>query len=379
MTRSKYKGAAMFLAMAHCISAIGYNAVVLHGPGVPFSISYGWGIEGGQQVGHSNIFLTGGSHALLWSGSPQSLVNLHPAGFHNSFAMGADGGRQIGYAEMENPFRQNAILWSGSAQSYVNLHPAGFWHSAGLGIGGGVQVGGGTLQPEPHGSPRALLWRGTAESVVDLHPSGITGASTAYDTDGVQQVGAVGMGGPFHAALWEGTRESFINLNPPGADSSWAYSVANGEQAGYAGFSGQPRISAVVWHGSAQSFVSLNPGAGWGSKLFATNGIQQAGLAAAPGPSPIHAAVWSGTANSMIDLHAFLPPQFRGAGEHSEAMGIDEFGNVVGWAIDLGTNGGARAVMWVVPEPATVVALSLWLCALAARRRKAKASRSNFD
>ncbi|MCW5946357.1 MAG: PEP-CTERM sorting domain-containing protein, partial [Fimbriimonadales bacterium] len=212
-----------------------------------------------------------------------------------------------------------------------------------------------------------LLWRGTAESVVDLDPGGSSTRSTAYDTAGFQQVGAVSFGGPFHAALWSGTPESFVDLNPPGATSSWAYSVANGQQAGEAAFSGNGH--AVVWHGTAESFVDLNPGPGWGSQLFGTNGSQQVGFAVTAGFGR-RAAVWSGTPESYLDLHQFLPPQFQGEGRHSEAMGIDEFGNIVGWARELGPNGGHRAVMWVVPEPGTIGAFAAGLFALAIRRRR---------
>lgn len=283
--------------------------------------------------------------------------------------MAASDGKQIGHGEFENPFQQHALMWSGSAASYVNLHPAGFWHSAGRGIGGSQQVGYG-IRDQFFGNRTALLWHGTAESVVDLHPASAPGDSEANDTDGVQQVGAVGMGGPFHAALWTGTAESFVDLNPPGATSSWAYSVANGQQAGYIGTGGT--LHAALWRSSPGSVVDLNPGPDWGSIAYATNGAQQVGAAATAGFGR-RAAVWSGTPESYLDLHQFLPPEYFGEFNYSEAKGIDEFGNIVGWAVENMPDGfRSRAVLWVVPEPGTVLALSAGLLALALQRRSTK-------
>ncbi|MBA3725034.1 MAG: hypothetical protein H0W86_00945 [Armatimonadetes bacterium] len=52
----------------------------------------------GQQVGHTNTFLVGPSHALLWSGTAESFVDLHPKGWGASYAMAASGGEAGGLA-----------------------------------------------------------------------------------------------------------------------------------------------------------------------------------------------------------------------------------------------------------------------------------------
>jgi hypothetical protein len=49
MIQSRRKTAVTLALLAVHAYAIGYNAVVLHGPGVPFSTSYGWGIGGGNK------------------------------------------------------------------------------------------------------------------------------------------------------------------------------------------------------------------------------------------------------------------------------------------------------------------------------------------
>lgn len=50
MIKSQHKAAATVLALTCSASACAYNAIVLHGPGVPFSVSYGWGIGGGNRL-----------------------------------------------------------------------------------------------------------------------------------------------------------------------------------------------------------------------------------------------------------------------------------------------------------------------------------------
>jgi hypothetical protein len=56
-------------------------------------------------------------------------------------------------------------------------------------------------------------------------------------------------------------------------------------------------------------------------------------------------------------------------------MGIDEFGNIVGWAADLDDGGRAKAILWrPVPESTGALALGglLLLFALRGRRRCAQ-------
>jgi len=203
----------------------------------------------------------------------------------------------------------------------------------------------------------ALLWSGTPESAVSLNPEGAE-KSLAYATDGKQQVGIAGGLGDRRAALWSGTAESYVNLHPKGYIISEAYGAGEGIQAGYAS---SGNAHAVLWRGSAQSVVDLNPGPNedWGSRAFATNGEIQVGLASNNGPTL--AALWGGTPESYLNLHQFLPEQFQGSGESSEARGIDSAGNIVGWAADT-TTGRAKAVLWVpVPEPSSWLAIGLGL------------------
>lgn len=313
-------------------------------------------------MGHSNIFLSGPSHAIMWSGSPESLVDLHPAGFDSSYAMGAGGGRQVGFREVWQPqVRSFATMWSGSAASWVDLHPSQYLQSRAYDVEGDQQVGAGAYA-NATSATHALLWNGTAASAVNLNPATYD-YSQAYATDGVQQVGYVGRWAQsgWRIALWQGSPESFVDLTPSGIDTVEVFGVGGGKQVGYGGFSGGAH--ALMWN-SSSVYVDLNPGPGWGSVARATNGTRQVGYAGGNATNfAQHAAAWSGSAQSFEDFHLLLPSQFHGEGEYSWANGVDEFGNVSGWAWDI-QRGGYSAILWrPVPEPspATMLATGLLL------------------
>jgi hypothetical protein len=84
----------------------------------------------------------------------------------------------------------------------------------------------------------------------------------------------------------------------------------------------------------------------------------------------LRATVWNGSRESIFDLHNLLPSQFIGIGAESRAMGIDEFGNIVGWAADLKDGGRQKAILWrPIPEPNSGNVVSALTILLIARRR----------
>ena len=157
-----------------------YIFIDLHPSG--FTDSRALAVSDGQQVGYTG---TPPPHerALLWTGSPDSVVDLHPSGFTSSVAVGVSGGQQVGLGLIIS--RSHALLWTGSADSVVDLHPSGFSDSLALGVSAGQQVGYGT---DPDGFEHALLWTGSADSVVDLHtflpPEFTESQATGIDADG---------------------------------------------------------------------------------------------------------------------------------------------------------------------------------------------------
>ncbi len=195
-------------------------------------------------------------HAALWSGTPESRVDLNPAWAELSEARAVWGHEQVGVASTNEPNSGRASLWHGSSASYVNLHPAGAVRSEARAVAAGQQ-GGFVEYPHPMAGTiwHAALWSGTPESFVDLNPPGAS-QSVLYGMSPGQQVGAatlVGIGG--HAGYWTGTPESFVDLHPAGAGMSSASGTVGSAQVGFATFAVG---SAVIWFGSAESVVNLH-------------------------------------------------------------------------------------------------------------------------
>jgi hypothetical protein len=206
--------------------------------------SYAFGASGTQQVGHG--FGSNFEHALLWTGSAASAVDLHPTNLPITFSTAAatDGQHQVGQGWGLDPAGNrdwahgHALLWSGSATSAVDLNPPGFYASNAYGVRNGKQIGDGvTTNNELH----ALLWSGTAASVVDLHlllPNSF-GSSTAYSIDDAGDVFGVGFNytdGQYHAVEWLPTPALSGDFNSDGKVDAADYVVwrkSNGSQSGY--------------------------------------------------------------------------------------------------------------------------------------------------
>jgi len=103
--------------------------VDLHPTG--FCSSGAYDVSGGQQVGNiSPDCFTVHLNATLWSGTAQSYINLHPSWFDGSDALCISGGQQVGYGlwpVYKPPYSYivyHALLWSGTPGSCVDLHPS---------------------------------------------------------------------------------------------------------------------------------------------------------------------------------------------------------------------------------------------------------------
>lgn len=272
------------------------------GPGVSsnyplgYQTSTAYAIYGNQEVGMGISNVDGQQHALLWTGTAASVVDLSagPAGI--GYATATDGAQQVGV--VSGAIGGDAALWSGTAASFVNLNPSGYDQSYALGVYGGLQVGYGN----PHGSTfNALLWRGTASSVTVL------------------------------------------------AAHAEAMGISRGQVVGLTG--NTPRAQdAAIWNlGTPGSFLDVGPATTTASELRATNGTQQVGdysmQLGSDGSLPLdhHAAVWTGTAAS------FQPLPVPQGDNYSIAYSIDGGGNIVGVA-GVENNGNAQGlvpVMWV--------------------------------
>ena len=251
-------------------------------------------------MGYGSLADSGGSHALLWTGSAESVVDLHPAGFQVSSANAASGGKQGGYGNVGGV--DHAVIWSGHAETVVDLHPSAYEYSFIMDMSGDRQVGWGKYSTERH----ALMWSGSAGSVTDLHPQGYTD-SLALGVSGTEVVGHAQSNddGELHALLWEGEGTP-VDLHPEWAELSSATGVGYGVQVGWARVAGAPLL---------------------------------------PGNCSVdHAVRWDGTAESAIDLHDFLPGEW----DTSRADGVDEYGNIIGRARPMLGDSlqSDRAVLW---------------------------------
>lgn len=330
---------------AICAPAAEYNAVILHPNSADGSIAYA--VNGDLQVG--TTVTSSAPFATVWFGSSQDLTMLHDMG---SQAYDIHGNQAVGYAT-DLTALPRAALWTQSTQeSLVWLHPAGFVTSQANAVHGSSQVGRG--EEVLNGPSRALLWHGTADSVVNLHPQEFY-ISVAHDVYGDQQVG-VGrletIATSRRALLWNGSAQNAVLLHPDDylwseAKAIWAdYQAGRAVTTSYHG-------KAVIWHGTAESMIDLTPFSSSSSAIEGAWDDYQVGWAKI-GPD-YHAIVWQGTAESAFDLHSLLPDGYI----DSYAIGVDQFGNIVGRAVHESNPSYSHAVLWAIPEPSTLLLLGL--------------------
>ncbi len=327
-----------------------WTAIPLH-PASGFTDSFVRGISSGQQVGQAHD----GSnyHAVRWTGSPGSLIDLNPIGATASRALGSWGSRQVGVATFG--FTENAALWTGTAASFLNLHPAtGYSSSEAWAIKGDLIVGGVDLSTS--GPAYAARWTMTSPTTAtfdEMHPGPAYMNSFALGTDGISAVGqATTTGGATHAAHWVLTSEFFTDLNPSGSSYSVARDVEGLVQIGEVNVGSAPH--AAMWTGTTASFTDLNPPIAGGSTLYDIDGGYEVGNAFVGGS--YKAGIWSSTAASFVNLHAFLPPSTYSSSE-ARAVWTDGATVYVAGSAFRTEFSRSEAMLWVLPEPASILCL----------------------
>ena len=366
MNQRNFLGALLALGVLAGGARAQYMATILNPP--PFDAA-ALGAAGGKQVGGVSPF--GTSHALLWSGSAASAVDLHPAGFDYSYARGISGGSQVGDGFEATSSQNHALLWSGSAASAVDLHPAGFNYSSAQAVSGGFQVGSGEVAG---GNFHGLLWAGSAGSVVDLHPTGFDD-SFASGIFGSFQVGSGTESTTLesHALLWSGSAVSAVDLHPLTGFINTGASAINSSQIVGRGLTTTGDSHALLWDATTYGLTDLNPTGITDSRGFGVFGGFQvgSGTGVVTGGDE-HAFLWAGSAASAVDLHGFLtglPVSLVS----SEAFGRDSNGDIVGRGFDSG--GNVYALLWKstassAPEPSPVGLLVLGGLVIVRRRRQ---------
>jgi hypothetical protein len=315
---SYYDNIQIPFASPHAMVLNGGVAVDLHPTSLPPDSPY-FGVPGALTNTRSRVFSTDGitqvgdfiNTAVLWTGTPDSMINLHPPGYTNSAALATNGGQQAGWATttasngghrgVQQTFNvQHAILWRGSAANFTDLHIPNFDGSIATSLNGAFQ--GGYAINASNGQTQALLWAGSAASVINLHPQ----IYTSSNVNGVWMNGtAVGVG----TVVKSGKAITSTD-------------------------------HAVLWFGSAKNFVDLNPAGYTMSRALSLNAVNQVGWGTINAHD--HAIVWSGTAASAVDLNQFLPAGFTDA----MAVEIDAAGNILANA--LGSDGVWHPVVFLV-------------------------------
>jgi hypothetical protein len=327
------------------------------------------------QVGYSSV--AGTNHAGMWSGTAQSFVDLHPAGYTLSYGTAAGAGTQAGWvkgpATGENT---HAALWFDSAASMVDLHPAGGFTHSYVSAAAGNQQAGNVL--DANEKSYAFLWTSSAASAVNLHPAGFD-QSDVYGMSATQQVGyAEEADSNTHAMFWSGTAASAVDLTPVTTGlGGWLHGTAGNQQVGAVYDRNAPpgavTVRAAMWSGTPDSIVDLTTtpqGATWTySDVLATNGTQQVGeVEMSPGFWPI-GFLWSGSADSAVNLEQFVPDEYF----YVRPLAILDDGTIYGTAnylVEGGSKAHPFALVPTVPEPATAGALAL-IVGLALCRRGA--------
>ncbi len=319
-----------------------------------------YGVDEGVQAGFGRGTLTGdGVHALLWSGTANSVIDIHPLGiyeptgvpFSGSFLYGAGGGQQVGFVIAGQ--QDVATVWSGTSASAVFLGTPDMVTSQALGTDGVRQVGQARINDPFNGLvTHAFAWSGTAESATDIHPD-FAFESFANRVRGNMAAGtAASPDGFYNAVLWTSISPPIaVNLHPLDYFETVATDVNGTQVVGYGYPDGSPN-HALLWNTDLEGPVDIHPDGYFSSFLIATNGTQQVGLASTPrdgdGNNNEHAMVWSSTSQSAVDLHLILTqtyPQFT----DSRANGIDAAGNIYGNATVSGTN--YTPVRWTPVAP----------------------------
>lgn len=279
------------------------------------------------------------SRSILWS--PRMATRAYSLSMPNaprSIVYGLGLGMQVGV--LESPQGRRAVLWRGSPTSMVNLHPDHIqWTGSEARATDGVyQVG--TLWGS-NGRTSGAIWSGNAGTLRLLQREMAT-ATQAADMKNRLVAGSSTINGRFRATSWAVSDLRVIDWHPASAVASMARATDGRRLGGYTSGGGLPTRAALFPVPGA--LVDLHPTTAHSSIVLGMSGNLQVGNVYRPDSTPL-AVVWTGTRASMRSLHSLVRmPGLQG----TSAYGVftDGFGNayVVGSA--YARNGLTQAVWW---------------------------------
>jgi hypothetical protein len=335
------------------------------------------GLSGAQQFGNVGFPSatapgTTENHAVLWSGDANGFTDL---GVGTATAVG--DGQQVGF----DAFGQ-AALWTGTPESFVNLNPAGWNTSAASGVGGGQQVGVANQQRvcgEKKGGCgsgtytvfQPFMWTGSAASAIDLHPAGYT-SSQARATNGVQQAGFGWVNNAAqiprrHALVWSGSAASVVDLNqfmPLGFTDAAATGIdAAGNVVGWAvkgSANGTASTHAVMWTPS-EAAPNFSQGVGLSqSSVVAGDSVQVNVTLSQPAPAGgALVTLTSNNAAASVPASVLVPAGLTSASFNVQTNPVTTFVTATLTATYGTIPSTQTARLVVAPPPATVDTVSI--------------------
>src|SRR5262245_41653850 len=176
MSNSRLRATTTLAALLASRAAADWTVTSLHPPGASRSLA--WAVSDGQQVGRASV--GGNAHASLWTGSAASWVDLTPAGSSWSECYDVRAGRQVG-SFASGGIR--ACFWSGTPESVVELHPDEASESYAFCVLDGLYGGCAAL---PSGLS-SLLWIDEQGASIELPAQGSI-RRVCYCTSGAERV-----------------------------------------------------------------------------------------------------------------------------------------------------------------------------------------------
>jgi probable HAF family extracellular repeat protein len=298
--------------------------------------------EAGQVTGWSTT-ATGEQHGFRWTagGGMVDLGTLPSSTFIQPFGIN-DQGDIVGEDDLTSG-SQRAVLWPAGGGIH-DLGTLGGPSAIALGINNqGEVVGFSTLASG--GPTHGFVWtaqggmkdvgtfQGTNTRLRTIDNAGTTGAGS----------GNVGSGGQAHAVLWSPTT-GFQDLGTLGGAVSYAARI--NDRRVVVGFSFTPTSTHAFRWTQATGMVdlgALNGPDGTSEAIDVSDGGQAVGSSTTEAdPANSHAVLWN-AAGSIQRL-----PEFAGETD-SEAFGLNEVGNLVGFADT--PDGRTHALLWVPAVP----------------------------
>ncbi len=317
----------------HSFGAISSEALGISRAGAAGNISWGWPEPSGASLwmGSEAMWL------LLRAQDRTDIPRAHGAGEHV----------QCGYDAVDS--RTHAALWFGSRDSLIDLDPGGpYLASSILDVSSDMAVG---FAVNSRGRYQAAVWTtDPLPLMIDLHDESHSQSSTAWATDGRWQGGIAGL----NAVLWKGTPESMVIMDPPDYCCGGISGMAIAEGADVGTQVGtmltrddfdQVRDHAILWHDTPESWIDMHPSfhPRKNSYMWGTTGDIHCGQVNG------RAGIWFGDdPDSFLDLHQFIDPPPQGA---SRAVDIDIYDGIVYIAgrgtYEVDGRVGTHALVWV--------------------------------